>query len=563
VRRYEADILVIGTGGAGLYAAIRAADGGGRVYVRDKGLIGRGGSTVGGAGVSAVGPWSKPGDNANVQFRDTVIGGAYLNDQPMVRILVEEAQQRIVEMESWGLKFDRGPDGRYVLDQAGGHSYPRVMAISDRVGLQMVKVLRNQARLRQIERCPDVMACRLLIHNGAIAGAIGLDVGVGEVVQVNAPAVVLATGGVGQLYPSTSNPIQNTGDGLALALRAGARLLNMEQVQFYPCGLVHPPSLRGFILGIQEYAALYNSEEERFMARYEPELLEHTTRDRLARAIFTEIVEGRGTAHGGVYLDATDVPKETFLSFQHEYEVARDRGFDMQLVRLEVAPAAHYFMGGVAIDISGCASVPGLYAAGEVSGGVQGGNRLSGNSLAEILVFGARAGAHAAGYARGAIRPTPEQAQAAEVEREIRGLVNRRNGRLTPSQGKQRLRRLMWQYAGVIRDGAGLTAARYELIGLEQELLPQISMSGPSLLQNHSLVSYLELKNMITVAQTIVQSALERQESRGAHYRQDFPEEASTPFCIEVTLEGGHLRAARRPPVMSELRPGSGEEGAE
>jgi fumarate reductase (CoM/CoB) subunit A len=277
----QTDVLVIGTGGAGLYAALRAAEANVRVLVWDKGLVGKSGGTVGGAGIAAVGPWSAQGDSTDVHFRDTVVGGSYLNDQPLVRTLGEQAAGRITEREGWGLHFDREAAGRYVLDIAGGHSYPRLLAISDRVGLQMTKVLgRKLRRCTGIEHAPDVMATRLLTREGRVVGAIGLDLGTGTILHTAAAAIVLASGGMGQLYPITSNPVQCTGDGLALALQAGGCLLNMEQVQFYPSGLVYPSSLRGFILGIQEYATLTNAQNERFMARYEPAVLEKTTRDR-------------------------------------------------------------------------------------------------------------------------------------------------------------------------------------------------------------------------------------------------------------------------------------------
>lgn len=552
--------MVIGAGGAGLYAAIRAADEGARVVIWDKGLVGKSGSTVGGAGVAAVGPWSAPGDSADVHLRDTVTGGSYLNDQPLVRILVEEAQERIIEMEEWGLRFDRESDGSYVLDAAGGHSYPRLLAISDRVGLQMSKVLRAQVMRREVERVPDVMATRLLTRDGAVVGAVGLDLGAGEIAQVSARAVILASGGIGQLYPTTSNPVQCTGDGLALAYRAGARLLNMEQVQFYPSGLVHPPSLRGFILGIQEYAALYNVEGERFMARYEPDLLEKTTRDQLARAIYAEIAAGRGTEHGGVYLDATGVPDETFRSFQHELELCRERGFDLREKRVEVAPAAHYFMGGVAIDGDGRTSLSGLWVAGEVSGGVHGGNRLSGNSLAGITVFGARAGASAAHYAHDVDCLAADKEQIIEEEARLRYLLNRGEGEITVAQGKDWLRQVMIEHVGVVRSGQGLETALDALVELEETTLPHVTIHGPTLLHNPSIAAYLELENMVSVAQTIVQSALLREGSRGAHFREDFPDpdESAPPFCTEAWLEGDLPMVTQRPAATSELAPEEG-----
>ncbi len=559
MRVFETDVLVIGTGGAGLYAAIRASEAGRRVTIWDKGLVGRSGGTVSGAGVSAVGPWSVPEDSVDVHFRDTIVGGSYLSDQPLVRVLTAEAQDRVMEMEKWGLRFDKESDGRYVLDRAGGHSYPRVMAISDRVGLQMTKVLRAQLLRQGVDHHPDITTTRLLTHGGSVIGAMGVDLGNGEIVQVNALAVVLATGGVGQLYPVTSNPIKVTGDGLALALAAGASLINMEQVQFYPCGLVYPRSLHGFILGVQEYAKLYNAGNERFMAKYEPELLEHTTRDRLARGIYTEITEGRGTQHGGVFLDATEVPEETLRSFKYEWEICAERGFDYRHQRVEIAPSAHFFMGGVAIDRDARSTAPGLFAAGEVSGGVQGGNRLSGNSLSEILVFGSRAGTSASRYADQTDRRVPDKNQVAEETSRIQGLLNRGVSELTAAQAKDRLRRVMQAHVYVSRTVKGLETAKQALEEIEQELLPGIGINGSGLHHNYSLLAYLDVEKMVKVAQMIVTAAQMRKESRGAHYVENFPQlDATTPpYCtvIEMDEEAQGMRAGVRPVDITEIHP--------
>lgn len=555
----DTDVLVIGTGGAGLYAAIRASEAGQRVTILDKGLVGRSGGTVSGAGVSAVGPWSESEDSVDVHFHDTVVGGSYLSDQPLVRVLTNEAQDRVREMESWGLCFDKKPDGRYVLDRAGGHSYSRVMAISDRVGLQMTKVLRAQLLRQGVDHHPDVTTTRLFTKDSKIVGAMGLDLGNGDLVQFNAPAVVLATGGVGQLYPVTSNPIKVTGDGLALALEAGASLINMEQVQFYPCGLVHPPSLHGFILGIQEYAKLYNIHEERFMAKYEPDLIEHVTRDRLARGIYTEITEGRGTEHGGVFLDATEVPEETLKSFMYEREMCAERGFDYHEKRVEIAPSAHFFMGGVAIDSDANTTVPGLFAAGEVSGGVQGGNRLSGNSLSEILVFGSRAGVSASRYARQVVRQTADKDTVAEEAERIQQLLKRNGLELTPANAKTRLRTVMQAHVYVSRSVDGLKTAQQELQEIEQNVLPQIRISGSGLHQNYSLLAYLDLEKMLKVAHMIVAAAQTRKESRGAHYMEDFPKLDTTalPYCTVIQKDDNALglKVSKRPVEISELHP--------
>ncbi|HNS50905.1 MAG TPA: FAD-binding protein [Anaerolineae bacterium] len=557
MRRQDTDVLVVGSGGAGLYAAIEAAATGAHVSIWDKGLVAKSGGTVGGAGLAAVGPWSVAGDGTDVHLSDTLHGGAFLNDQRLARILVEEAERRVVEMEGWGLRFDRRPDGHYVLDIAGGHTFPRLLAISDRVGLQMSKVLgRRLLGQVRIEQRSDILATRVLTRQGRAAGVMGIDLAAGEVVHMQAGAIVLATGGVGQLYPVTSNPVQCTGDGLALALGAGARLVNMEQVQFYPSGLVYPPSLRGFILGVQEYAKLYNGANERFMARYEPEVLEKTTRDRLARAIQAEIAAGRGSEHGGVCLDATTVPEETFRSFEHEYELCKKRGFDLRQVRMEVAPAAHYFMGGVEIDADGCSNVPGLLAAGEVAGGVQGGNRLSGNSLADIAVFGARAGASAARYACVAGRVAADAEQEVQEEARLLDLLRRGGGSLTAADGRQMLRELMWTGMGVVRNAGGLAATLAALDGMSADVLPRITIASTSLVHNRSMAAYLELEQMVLVAGTMARAALARRESRGAHFRDDHPvpSEAWPPSWTVVRQEGESLSVALNPLTDVQVR---------
>ncbi|MEE4254643.1 MAG: FAD-dependent oxidoreductase [Desulfuromusa sp.] len=552
----ETDVLVIGSGAAGFYAAIRAAESGMRVTLWEKGLAGRSGGTVSGAGPSAYGSFSDPDDSADSLFHDTVEGGSYLSDQPLVRILADEARLRIQELEDWGIRFDKNSDGSYLIYTAGGHSHPRVMAISDRVGLQMSKVLRTKLHtFKNVTFGEDTLATKILVNDGYVSGAVGVDFRHGETVCMQAPSVILATGGVGQLYPVTSNPVQVTGDGMAIAYEAGANLINMEQVQFFPCGMVHPPSLKGFILGIQEYAKLYNSENERFMEKYEPEKLELTTRDRLARGIHSEITAGRGTEHGGVWLDAMDLDDEIYKSFLHEIEVSADRGYDYRKQRLEIAPSAHYFMGGVEIDTDTSTSLPGLFAAGECSGGLQGGNRLSGNALSELLVFGSRAGAAAVAHAKGAaISPCKDQAQA-EEERIIKAF-NRPKSDMTPNEGKKILRSIMAKYMGVTRTGQGLEQAAKELLKLK-EILPTVHVQGSSLQFNQSLQSYLELEKMVIISQTMVAAATIRKESRGAHYREDYPEwdRSIAPQCTLACVEDHKSVIKTRPVKMTEITP--------
>jgi fumarate reductase (CoM/CoB) subunit A len=550
----ETDVLVIGSGAAGFYAAIRAAESGLRVTLWEKGLAGRSGGTVSGAGPSAYGPFSDPEDSTDSHFRDTVKGGSYLSDQPLVRVLVEETQHRIKELEDWGIRFDKNADGSNSVYLAGGHSYPRVMEISDRVGLQMCKVLRTKLHtFKNVTFGEDMLATKIMVEDGRVCGAVGVDFRNGETISMNTPSVVLATGGVGQLYPVTSNPIQVTGDGMAIAYEAGANLLNMEQVQFFPCGLVHPPSLKGFILGIQECAKLFNKDEERFMEKYEPENLELTTRDRLARGINSEITAGRGTEHGGVWLDAMNLGEDVYKSFKHEIEVAAERGYDYREQRVEIAPSVHFFMGGVEIDTDASSSVPGLFAAGECSGGLQGGNRLSGNALSELLVFGSRAGEAAVKHAKETTLAACEEQGKAEEARILEAL-NRPKSDLTPNEGKNMLRKIMADYMGVTRTGDGLKKAAQGLTKLK-ELLPTVYVQGTALQFNQSLQSFLELEKMVTISQTMVESAMVRKESRGAHFREDYPEwdTSVAPKCTLASLEGSEPTIKTRPVKMTEI----------
>lgn len=523
-------------------AAARAAEKGARVLVVDKGLNSKSGSTVGAAALAATGPWSPPEDSADVHFRDSVMGGAFLNDQSLLRILVDEAADRVGDLERWGMPFDRREDGSYFLDIAAGHSHPRLLARSDRVGLGMAKVLWSTALRMGVEGQDDVVVTRLLKADGRVVGAAGLDLKSGELLTMEAGAVIVATGGIGQLYPLTSNPVYTTGNGLAMAAEAGAVMINMEQVQFYPECLVYPESIQGFGLGVAEYSRLFNSREERFLAKLDPVGLEKgKTRDIMSRAIYGEIREGRGSEHGGVYLDATQIPRDVFRNFRHEYELCLENGIDLMKERAEVAPGAHYFMGGIRIDEKCRSSVPGLYAAGEVTGGVMGGNRLSGNSLADILVFGARAGVYAAeeALAKGnEARPDPATEIVRGEEERMRAFMERRNTGPRPSQIKERLRSLMWEGVSVIRSEASLETALGELADLREQLSLSAGAGG-GWIHNRELMEYLEADHMLLVAEMIARAALMRTESRGAHYLEEYPERRDEEWLASTTMRLG------------------------
>ena len=542
MRTYVTDVLVVGSGGAGLYAAVRAAEEGARVILLDKGLAGRSGATVGSAGLTAVGSWRVAGDSQEVHYHDTLASGQFINNQKLVRILVEEVPKRAKELEGWGLTFDHREDGSYFLGHVSGHSYPRGLARSDRVGVGLTKVLRRRAFQLGVTIQQDTFVTSLLSRDGRVIGLTAIDSRSGDLLTLRGKAVILATGGIGQLYPVTSNPVQSTGDGLALALRAGTETVDMEQFQFYPAGVVYPESLRGFGLGVVERSRLYNHPGERFMSRYAPQTMERTTRDLLAQSIYSEIRAGRGTEHGGVYLDARELPEEVFLNFRHEYELCLERGLDLKETRAEVAPTAHYFMGGLRIDERCETNLAGLYGAGEVTGGVMGANRLSGNSLADITVFGAIAGAQAARYASQTQLVEIDEAELEREYRRIRALSSRGRRERRPIDLKREIRQLLWEKVGVIRSEGSLTEALQSLETLEGEF-PEVGIEKDGLRCNPELIAYLEAENMLLVGQAIANSALIRKESRGAHYMEDHPQKDDAHWLKNVItkLEKGSI----------------------
>ena len=440
--------------------------------------------------------------------------------------MVTEIGNRVRELEAMGLYFDREPGGKYYLDIGGGHTYRRLLWVSPGwVGLQITKVLWKKIVQLQVTHRPYTLVTRILVHDGAAVGATAVDFRTGTFLIISAKSIVLATGGLGQLYPVTTNPRNATGDGLALALEAGAKLINMEQLQFYPACVVYPEQVKGIGLGVLEYSKLYNAANDRFMTRYEPSRLESTTRDVVARAIYREIKEGRGTAHSGVYLDAREVSESDFKPYLPEYDICRRWGVDLKHELVEVAPGAHYFMGGVEIDERCRTSIKHLYAAGEVSGGVHGANRLNGNSLADILVFGAIAGEQAAAQASHSDSVgIPAEQERREITR-IGDLLSRGRSPIRSVQLEQKLRGLMWQNVNVLRTIRELEDTVKALRALREHELTQASIENNRLRWNNELRDYLELEAMVAVAECVAHSALARHESRGAHYVADYPDQ--------------------------------------
>jgi succinate dehydrogenase/fumarate reductase flavoprotein subunit len=389
----ETDVLVIGGGAAGAMAAYEASKHGVRVAMVLKGKPQRSGNTVMAPGaIAGAGSWKLAADSRDIHFKDTVVGGAYMNEQRLVRILVEESPDLIMELERIGALWQREADGiNYSLRIDGGHSYARCPFQEDRTGREMLRSLFGELKKRHINIIPNVMVLKVVKDGDRVTGVIGLELKSCEFVIIKAKAIVMACGGIGNLYHITDNPLGATGDGCALALQAGAPLMDMEFVQFFPTAFTYPDSLRGILGALLYYIHLRNSKGERFMEKYDPERMELSTRDRVARAMLTEVREGRGGPNGGVYADMTYHEPGFIAKMQPAlYETYRKIGIDPEKDYLEVAPTCHFFMGGMRVNENWQSTVPGLYAAGENGAGVQGGNRLSQNALAELLVSGSR-----------------------------------------------------------------------------------------------------------------------------------------------------------------------------
>ena len=520
---YQTDVLVIGSGGAGCRAAIEAKKHGLDVVIVSKGLSYKSGcTTLAEGGYNAAFAYVDAADTTQVHLEDTLRGGGYLNDPELARILVEEAPERLTELESYGALFDRQESGELNQRPFGGQTYRRTCFQGDRTGHEMMTALKEEVIRQDIQTVEEVMITSLLQdEEGRVGGACGVSLPSTELVIFHAKSTIIATGGAGWLYPVTSNALQKTGDGYALAWKAGADLLDMEQVQFHPTGMLYPDSRRGVLVTEAvrgEGGRLINSQGERFMTKYDSRG-ELATRDVVARAIYNEIMEGRGTENGGVYLDVTHLPAEVIeekletmlLQFQ-------DVGVDIREEPMEVAPTAHHFMGGARINPQCETNVANLYAAGEAAGGVHGANRLGGNALAETQVFGRRAGESAAeNVAKSKFKLKSVFLE--EEEARIKKLFQ--EGDYYPFQLKKELQEVMWNNVAIIRREEGLKSALNDIHVIRDKMarmkLPEVHG------YNQHLLDALELENMVLIAELVTKSALIREESRGAHYRADFP----------------------------------------
>ena len=549
---HEHDVLIIGAGGAGLCAAIAALGQGATVGVVCKSLLGKAHTVMAEGGIAAAMANVDEADDWRTHFRDTMRGGKFLNNWRMAQIHAQEAPDRVHELEQWGALFDRTSDGEILQRAFGGHSFKRLCHVGDRTGLEMIRTLQDRGVNLGIDVYMECAITRLLKDGDRIAGAFGYWRETGRFVVFKAKSVVIATGGIGKAWRITSNSWEYTGDGMALAYDAGAELMDMEFVQFHPTGMVWPPGVQGILVTEAvrgEGGILQNKDGERFMQRYDPEKMELSTRDVVARAIYTEAKEGRGTEHGGAYLDISHKPadyvKKKLPSMYHQFRELAD--VDITKGPMEVGPTCHYMMGGIRVDAeTAAATVPGLFAAGEAAAGLHGANRLGGNSLSDLLVFGRRAGLAAAERAGGAgsVNIDPEQIE--EASEEMLEPFARSEGE-SPYQVHEALQDAMQSYVGIFRVEEDLRKGLGELQVLK-ERASRLRVEG-SRLFNPGWHLARDLKSMLTVSEAVALSALERRESRGAHSRIDYTsyDEGWSKQNNIVARDGTAMSLSQRP----------------
>jgi succinate dehydrogenase / fumarate reductase flavoprotein subunit len=594
-QEHEHDVIVIGAGGAGLRAAIEAAAEGVSVGLVCKSLLGKAHTVMAEGGMAAALANVDERDGWKVHFADTMRGGQYLNNWRMAELHAKESPDRARELEKWGALFDRTPDGRIIQRNFGGHAYPRLAHVGDRTGLEMIRTLQDHGIHQGIDVHMEVTVTRLLKDGDRCVGAFAYDREQGRFRVFKAKAVILATGGLGRAYLVTSNSWEGTGDGHSLGYHAGAELVDMEFIQFHPTGMVWPPSVRGILVteGVRgEGGILKNSEGRRFMfddipplykdqtadtpeegwryvtgdreARRPPELL---TRDHVARKIVREVKEGRGSPHGGAFLDIAWIKehikdseghiKKKLPSMYHQFKELA--GIDITKEPMEVGPTTHYAMGGIAVDADTqmTTTVPGLFAAGECAGGLHGANRLGGNSLSDLVVFGKRAGEHAARFARESSSYSVSEDEIELAAREALAPLEREVTDDGPFKLQQELQQLMQDNVGIAREEDGLQQA-IEAIHALGERLRRIG-SGGNRWYNPGWHTALDMTHLLTVSEAITVAAKERRESRGAHSRLDHLEKDSAWGTFNhVVRKGpdGHMQVERReiPPMRQELK---------
>lgn len=549
---HEHDVLIIGAGGAGLRAALEAIAQGARVALVCKSLLGKAHTVMAEGGIAAAMANVDKADDWRTHFCDTMRGGKFLNNWRMAQLHAQEAPDRVRELEQWGALFDRTPTGDILQRAFGGHTFKRLCHVGDRTGLELIRTLQDRGVELGIDVFMECTVTRLLKDADRVAGAFGYWREQGRFVAFKAKSIVIATGGIGKAWRVTSNSWEYTADGMALAYEVGAELMDMEFVQFHPTGMVWPPGVQGILVTEAvrgEGGILRNKLGERFMEKYDPKKMELSTRDVVARSIYTEVKEGRGTEHGGAYLDISHKPaeyvKKKLPSMYHQFKELAD--VDITKGPMEVGPTCHYMMGGIRVEAETAATtVPGLFAAGEAAAGLHGSNRLGGNSLSDLLVFGRRAGKAAADFAARASATNLDSAQLEQAEREMLAPFERADGEF-PYPLHHDLQETMGNLVGIFRNEEDLKKALSQL-DLLKPRLAKLRIDG-SRMFNPGWHLTRDLKNMVLISEAVARCALARRESRGAHSRIDFPNydpEWEKKNNV-IANEGGSMTLHQRP----------------
>ena len=523
----EHDVLIIGAGGAGLRAAIAATERGLSVGVVTKSLLGKAHTVMAEGGVAASMGNVDPDDGWQTHFMDTMRSGKFLNNWRMAEIFAKEAPDRVYELEQWGALFNRTEKGKISQRPFGGHTYRRLCHVGDRTGLEMIRTLQERTLATEAQVYMETTVTRLFKNDeGRVVGALAYTRESGRFIHFKAKAVVMATGGWGRNYKVTSNSWEGTGDGAVLAFDAGAELVDMEMVQFHPTGMVWPPGVRGLLVteGVRgEGGVLRNSEGERYMENYDPEKMELSTRDVVARANYTEVTEGRGSPHGGVYLDITHLGYNGIMKkLPTMYEQFKNLAdIDISQEPMEVFPTIHYVMGGIKVDAETCeTNVPGLFAAGECSGGLHGANRLGGNSLSDLLVFGRRAGEGATEYVKSNGYSTEIDSSQIDTEKQrVLEPLERQDGE-NPYELQQQVQEAMMEHANLMRNEESLQEGLEKILDIK-ERVPNVKAQGSTLF-NPGWHASQDIRYLTQISEIILRTALERKERRGAQWRLDY-----------------------------------------
>ncbi len=524
----ESDILIIGAGGAGMRAALSALSNGANVVIISKSVLGKAHTVMAEGGIAASVGNVDSADNWKVHFSDTIVEGVYLSNWRMAELLAKEAPERVFELERFGAIFDRTNEGKIMQRAFGGHTYRRLCHVGDKTGLEIIRTLEDQVIHKNVKVMDEIYITKLFKDGDSFSGALGLSMREGKFYLFKAKALIISTGGCGRVFKITSNSWESTGDGLGLAYNIGVELQDMEMIQFHPTGMVYPPGVAGLLVteGVRgEGGILTNTKGERFMLRYSPEKKELDARDVVARSIYYEIQAGRGTEHGGVYLDISqkgaDFIKKKLPGMYSQFK--EFAGVDITKEKMEVGPTVHYQMGGIRVDAeTGATNVKGVFSAGEVASGLHGANRLGGNSLADILVFGKRTGEAASEYVKKAKLVKVKDADVMSAIKGIKAFI--KAGGKNPNVLIEQLREKMSSNVGIMRNEKDLQEALETIESIKSQF-KDVGVSG-QLVYNKGLLACLELGNMLIATEAIVRSAIMRKESRGAHTRSDYPKKS-------------------------------------